>query len=253
MGCKFCWLTVTKQTKFQHTTIDEYGSQLDIVLNHAKQIDKDNSKNVRVNINLMSRGEALANKNIINNYPSFYNEMNTVAKKYDYAKTKINISTIMPSVVADRKLFDIFHHNPINLYYSLYSINDNFRKKWLPNAMPWRSALDKLWEFHDATNNTITFHFAIIENENDDIGEIKKMSEIIKNMNFKSTKFNLVRYNPHPSQQYKEPPIEKLNEIYDIFKSACNDNDIKTNKSRIVPRIGYDVFASCGMFYDNNL
>ena len=76
--------------------IDGYAKQLDTVLQHAKEIDLKNSKNVRVNINLMSRGEALANKNIINKYDVFHDEMNKIVKKYDYNEMKMNISTIMP-------------------------------------------------------------------------------------------------------------------------------------------------------------
>lgn len=253
MGCKFCWLTVTNQTDFRHTTINEYKEQLDLVLGHAKQIDKENSKSVRININLMSRGEAMANKFIIKQYDSFHKEMENVVKKYNYEKMKMNISTIMPTVIGDRKLVDIFHHNPVNIYYSLYSMNDEFRKKWLPNALPWQTALNKLHEYQNQTGNPVTFHFAIIENENDNISEIKKMTDIIRDMKFTNSKFNLVRYNPHPSQPYKEPSMERLNEIYHIFRSACNDRNILTNKSRIVPRVGYDVYASCGMFFDNSL
>lgn len=252
MKCKFCWLTVTNQNKFNHVTISEYGEQLDTILEYAKQIDKENSKNARVNINLMSRGEAMANKYIVNQYGSFYDEMHQIVKKHDYSKMKINISTIMPSVIANYKLIDIFHYHSTNLYYSLYSINDTFRKKWLPNALPWQIALNKLHEFQDATNNIITFHFAIIENENDDMNEIKRMANTIRDMKFKKTKLNLVRYNPHPIQEYKEPPLNKLNEIYHILQSACQDDAITTNKSRIVPRIGYDVYASCGMFYNTH-
>ena len=253
MACKFCWLTASKQTKFDHVSINQYVEQMNIVLKHAKEIDRESSQNVRVNINLMARGEALANKHIVNDYPTFYQQMESVVKEYNYAQTKINISTIMPTVIHNRSLVDIFRDNPVNLYYSLYSTNDKFRKKWLPNAMPWQLALNKLHDFQTKTNNIITFHFAIIDGENDDLAEIKEMANTIKDMKFGTTKYNLVRFNPHPSMQerYREPPIEKIEKIYDLLQSACNDANITTNKSRIVPRIGYDVYASCGMFVED--
>lgn len=77
------------------------------------------------------------------------------------------------------------------------------------------------------------------------------MAAEISRFKFSKTKFNLVRFNPHPSSNYTEPPVEKLNEIYNIIKSVCNYNQITTNKSRIVPRIGQDVYASCGMFFED--
>lgn len=250
MNCKFCWLTATNQTKFNHVSIDEYAFQLNKVLEYAKEIDKEKSKTVRININLMARGEPLANKYIINEYNSFDSKMRKIVSDYDYLETKINISTIMPKVIGNHNLTDIFGDKRVNLYYSLYSINDKFRKKWIPMSINWESALQKLYKFQRDTDNIITFHYAVIENENDDIEETKKMAQIIKDMNFKKTKFNLVRFNPHPSMQYKEPPFDKLKHIHEILQSVCNDAEIKTHKSRIVDRIGPDVYASCGMFCD---
>ncbi|AAV51016.1 putative Fe-S-cluster redox enzyme [Acanthamoeba polyphaga mimivirus] len=254
MACKFCWLTATNQTNFRHVSIEEYANQLDTVLSHGKEIDGENSRIVRVNINLMSRGEALANKNLVNNYDKFHKELQYIINKYDYSEMKMNVSTIMPKVVEHKKLIDIFGDRPVNIYYSLYSTNESFRKKWIPNSMRYEIALRKLREFQKETDNTIAFHFAVIEDENDNLSDVQSMAEIIRSMNFSKTKFNLVRFNPHPSMSnYKEPSVEKLEKIYEILQSVCNDETIKTNRSRIVPRIGQDVLASCGMFVDNDL
>lgn len=248
MACKFCWLTATNQTEFNHTNHDQYNDQLDTILNYSKTIDLENSQNIRINVNMMARGEALSNKYIINEYPLFYNNMCDITKKYNYQNTKINLSTIMPNTIKQRNLIDIFHDKPINIYYSLYSIKDKFRKEWLPNAMDWELALKKLHDFENLTNNPIAFHFAIIEGENDNLNEIKEMATIINNMKFKKTKFNIVRFNPHESLKYNEPSEEKLNEIYDILKSVAQDSNILTNKTRIVPRADIITKASCGVF-----
>ena len=61
----------------------------------------------------------------------------------------MNISTIMPYTIKDRSLCDIFGNTPVNLYYSLYSINEKFKQKWMPNAIPSLTALDKLQELID--------------------------------------------------------------------------------------------------------
>lgn len=91
---------------------------MDIVLNHSKQIDLDNSKNVLVNINLMSR-EALANKHLVKSYPTFYDEMEKDIKKYDHSQMKVNVSTIMPTVICGYQLIDNFQEKTVNIYYSL--------------------------------------------------------------------------------------------------------------------------------------
>lgn len=251
MGCKFCWLTASEQINFNHLPISVYVCQLNKILEHAVTIDKENSPNIRVNVNLMSRGEPMANKYIVNEYDTFHNEIENAIKKFNYGQMKMNISTIMPTTLTNRKLFDIFHDKPVNMYYSLYSVKDKFRKFWLPNAMDHELALDKLREYQEKTNNTITFHFALIEGQNDDPSDIDEMIKSIKERKFTQTKMNLVRFNPHPFTRYEEPSIEKLIEIHQKLQSACNDVNINTHKSRIVPRAGSDVYASCGMFYDD--
>lgn len=251
MGCKFCWLTASKQTTFNHVSNDLYAQQLDKILEHAKSIDNENSKNVRVNVNLMSRGEPLANKYLVNKYDDFFNNLNDVIKRYDYKEQKINISTIMPYTIEDRELIDIFRDNPAYLYYSMYSTDQQFRDEWIPNSLPWIYALDKLRNYQKHSDLPITIHFALIDKHNDDIDEVKRMAEMIDSYNFNKLKFNIVKFNPHPSMnKYKEASQEKQEEILKILKQIAKDEVIKTNKTRIVQRVGYDVYGSCGMFYE---
>ena len=135
MACKFCWLTASKQVTFEQVDIPTFVSQLEHVLNHAQTVDVDEEKrkNVRININMMSRGEALANKFIVNQYPNFYESLQNLIKEKGYGNMKMNISTIMPNTVRNHDLTDIFGSvgNNIyntNLYYSLYSVKDNSEK-----------------------------------------------------------------------------------------------------------------------------
>ena len=197
----------------------------------------------------MARGEALANKTIINDYSTFHKLMTDITKEYGYKETKINLSTIMPNTIADRNLIDIFKDSPVNIYYSLYSINPKFRDEWLPNAIPWEKSLNKLSTFQKLTNNPIAFHFAIIKDHNDDLDDIKRMTDALIKFDFNKTKFNIVRFNPPPNMsQYQEASEERINEIYTLLKSISKDDSIETNKTRIVPRADPIVRASCGMF-----
>ena len=253
MGCKFCWLSQQQQTAFKHVPIwgpGSYIDQLDTILQNSHK--NDINRDVRVNVNFMARGEPLANKNIITSWTELQSQINRlVTNTYTYSEVKYNISTIMPYTIANYKLYNIFENNPVNIYYSLYSINNKFKTEWMPNAIPWERALDKLSEFqnHSQTNpnNNIVFHGAFIKNVNDDEREVYNMAQEISKRGFKRTKFNLVRLNPHPHASFQEPDEAKLKILFNIMKTHMND-DTLNKKSTIIDRIGFDAYASCGTF-----
>ena len=60
MGCKFCWLTEQKQTSFSHVNVDDFTFQVKTVLENIKynkeEYNFNDNKNIRCNINFMSRG-----------------------------------------------------------------------------------------------------------------------------------------------------------------------------------------------------
>lgn len=254
MGCTFCWLTQSGQTQFDHVTIPEYELQLNTVLSKAPTII--NPKDVRINVNFMSRGEAMANKFVINNYKNLYDCLYNVVIRNGYDKMKMNVSSIYPNSLKGHKLEIVFKDRPVNFYYSIYSCNDSFRKKYVPNAVSVKYALDRLAclqeNHHD---NTVVFHCAFIKGANDDIKEVNKMANLIKSYNFKNTKFNLVRLNPYIKNGVpimEESSKETLKEIFDIMNNAVT-NKVPTQASRIVGRVGTDAFVSCGMFANTDI
>ena len=154
----------------------------------------------------------------------------------------MNVSTIIPNLLKDRSLVDIFQDRPAYIYYSLYSIDKKFRDHWMPNALDWRLALDKLKEYQEHSKIPITFHWAIIKNHNDDIQMVKETAKILKEYDF-DAKYSIVRYNAHENSNSEEADDERRNEIYSILSPIVKS-------SKIIPRVGYDVAASCGMFID---
>jgi len=78
------------------------------------------------------------------------------------------------------------------------------------------------------------------------------MVDEIDKTNFSKIKFNIVKFNPHPGQDNIEADEKTINQIYEKFKQVTKFNDLKYNTTRQVPRIGYDVFASCGMFIEDH-
>lgn len=292
MKCQFCWLTAQQQHDFTHVDIPTYQQQVATVLNsHIQQHESESRDKIRININLMSRGEALANKHIVSHYDQFYDSLHElVVRQLGYHSMKINLSTIMPYTIRDHTLSHIFKHKPVNLYYSLYSMSPAFRQKWIPNAISPTLALDKLKQLqtdyfthhtqqqlsqqHAETGSStpsyipgVNFHWSFIANENDNEGDIRHMLSELSRYNFTNNKFNLVRFNPHPSlakQGYHEPSEEKLTNLFNIIQQHMNHTsqhaasstsanyNNKWHPSRIIPRAGPDVYASCGMFIDDH-
>lgn len=247
MGCTMCHLTVTGQTSMYQINIPSYGFQLDTILKNIDNEPSQDKNKVRVNVNFMSRGDCMANRYIIKQYTELYDHLQEVSTKNGYGPIKMNLSSIYPYTLRPYKLSEIFKNRPVNFYYSIYSVDHEWKKKNMPNAMDTDFALNSLRELQENHSfNTVVFHCCFIKNSNDSIDSVKKMADKIKSYNFPRTKFNLVRYNP-PNNKSTETDIDKLNEIFEIMNDAVT-NKVDTQKSRIIQRIGPDVYASCGMF-----
>lgn len=258
MGCQMCFLTHNRDTSMKHVDIETYLLQIETVLEHYRKVtsvpsdlsaDQDTPEKERepladrCNINFMSKGDALANKYLLLQYPVLYEGMDRLCRRYGLY-VKPNISTIMPLTVRDRALYDIFQDYPAYLYYSLYSIDPAFRERWLPNALPYLDALDKLKIFQETRKDRpiITFHWSLIKGQNDQIDEAKKMAKILKSYDF-DAKLNIVRFNPHPNVSDQEADPSTIEEIFQILSDVF-END----QSYIVPRLDVKTKTPCGMF-----
>lgn len=255
MACRFCWLTQQKQTDFHHLKLRDYQTQLKALFNEIAPIpQKLPKKDIRINLNLMARGEPLANKNIIKKYPEFQKGLELETLNNGYKELKINLSTIMPYTVKNRSLESIFQYHPVAFYYSLYSMKPEFRQKWIPNAIEPQLALDKLKEYQELSNQQgkkfpITFHWTFIEGENDNPEDLEKLLDCLESYKFTDSKFNLVRYNRHPNLTENESPQYK--ELFEIVQKRINGEKLSKegyNPSQVVSRVGYEAYVSCGMF-----
>ena len=229
-----------KQTKFDNSLPIDYLSQASKVLKHYWQ---DEVKAKYVHYNFMARGEALANPNLLNNADSILYDLGKLATSFDpELSVKFNISTIMPKSLpmSLSKAFKIIHPT---VYYSLYSTRDEFRKKWMPQAMPLDQALEMLKDYQVISKKTIKIHHCFIEGENDSEGDVIDMIFKLQEHGLTdNTEFNLVRYNPYSPVQGKESSEEVINRNMGIIEHHM--------KAKIIPRVGVDVFASCGTFPD---
>lgn len=241
MACKFCWLTDTGQTSFRHASGVEIAEQLRKVIDEAK-----NTQYSRINVNFMARGEPLANKYVLYDYGDVHTRLQIECDVVD-KPMKVNISTIMPTTLANARLRDVFRDAQPHLYYSIYSVSSEFRKKWMPNAMDVERALENLRDYQEYSGLPITFHFALIDGENDSDESVRSVLSCIEKYRFVRTKYNVVRFNPPPSLagRYRESP--RVDSVFNLLRDAA----VETKNSRVVPRAGPDVFASCGMFYND--
>jgi 23S rRNA (adenine2503-C2)-methyltransferase len=233
-ACRFCHLTATRQTMMTPASPSDYESQAESVMQWYDTQDTAN----RVNFNFMARGEPLANPHVNGAWLSVYEPLKQLAEQRGL-DAKFNISTIMPE---DFDLYKMFGDTGAQLYYSLYSFDPEFRKRWLPKAIAPNIALDRLAEWQQKSGQLVTLHWAFIKGANDGLANLDRIAREVQSRGLE-VKFNLVRYNPYSERQGEEPDEQTLQQLFDFFQ-----HQLKHPSSRIVPRVGFDVKASCGMF-----
>lgn len=256
MACRMCHLTQTGQTDMTPADLAMYLLQANTVLDWYRD-NVPNKTATRVNFNFMARGEPLENSIFQDpdKFKELYNHLSAVASAHRM-KAKFNISTIYPKGYSQREEFleKMFgEYKNVVLYYSMYTVDPNKRARWLPKAIPALAALKVLSKYanNNSTYKRVVFHWALIEGVNDTGYDVRRSVEAITTADqrgwfgrqaFKNTKFNLVRYNPYSEAQSREPPPEEVEKLFEILHKGLGD------ESRVVPRVGYDVKASCGMF-----
>lgn len=238
-GCKFCHLTVTKQISFTDATIEDFMRQWRVIEEHYLASERPTQY---VHFNFMARGEPLANKYLLREGDQLLHRLGKAAK-YLGLKAKFNISTILPQTL-NQPLEDIFQYIHPTIYYSLYSINKSFRQKWMPGAMGLDDALYALKCYQAFSKKIVKIHHAFIQGENDSEGDVEDMCTLL-NQTGLIWEFNLVRYNPFSSEQGVETDPKRLGELLDLVTFYA------PGKVQMIPRVGRDVFASCGTFYND--
>lgn len=235
-GCKFCHLTATRQTKFEDVDWEGFEAQADTIFDHY---DADRPARY-MHYNFMARGEPLLNPWLREDSASVLTMLGSKATDRNLFP-KFNISTIMPKDAPrphrEQRLAEMFPIVTPTIYYSIYSVVDWWRDKWLPAAMPVDQALDELKEYQDLSKKLVKFHGAFIKGENDSDSDIQRMLDKIAKSGIQA-EFNVVRYNPFSSDQGEES-----DELARISSQIGKVMPVKT-----IPRVGFDVSASCGMF-----
>jgi 23S rRNA (adenine2503-C2)-methyltransferase len=264
-ACRFCHLTATGQTNDGIVPIAWLIQQANTVLGYYKiYVDQgETSYRREVKFDFMARGEPLLNDDIVYNFSALSRELHSLVRYLNFDNCVFHISTILPQDFNVKRLLPKSYLGPedsrenmfgtrhtVRLFYSLYSVNPVFRKKWLPKAHDITYAMLNLASFRQYYRNIhdVILHWAFIEGENDSDADVAAIIDHVEVFNLANKhnpiQVNIVRFNPPPGSAYKESPTHV------IEKHFCRLLDTIANHatSKIVQRVGEDVQASCGMF-----
>lgn len=239
-GCRMCHLTATGQTRLRDATFDELLEQAQLVLEHYRH----SAEPARtVHFNFMARGEPLASRVLLADADGLLGELSRRAVALGLRPRHL-ISTIYPRELADRPLEDVFVAHHPDLHYSIYSMSERFRRRWLPRALPADAALDRLTSWQRSTQKLVTLHHAYIAGENDAEGDVHAICDALEERRL-LTHISIVRYNPFdPARHGVEPSEDIIERNATIYRERLPNARVS-----VIPRVGYDVAASCGMFF----
>ena len=237
-ACRFCHLTATKQTRHEHATVDELVRQAKQVLDHYDQNAPPASI---VHYNFMARGEPLDNPNLLAGGEELMRRLAHEAQGRGLFPRAL-VSTIMPTSFAGKTLQEVFPVHHPEIYYSIYSMDSEFRRKWVPRALPAEESLSLLKEWQYLTNKIPKLHYCFIEGHNDRSEDINRICDAVSDFGLR-VNVNLIRYNSHSDEYGQEPALPVIQRNAQIFAER-----LPQARVQIVTRIGYDVNASCGMF-----
>lgn len=238
-GCRMCHLTATGQTRLRNVTHREFLDQADTVLDYYR---RETAPARSVHFNFMARGEPLANPILVEQADELLGDLAGRAVALGL-RPRYLVSTILPREFGDRALEDVFVTHHPEIYYSVYSMNEAFRRRWLPKALPADVALDRLAAWQRATYKIVKVHYAFIAGENDSEADVHAVCDALERRKLMAH-VNIVRYNPpDPARHGAEPPEDVIQRNADLFRTR-----LPYARVRVIPRVGFDVAASCGMF-----
>lgn len=238
-ACRMCHLTATGQTHARDATLDELLWQAETVLDHYL---KEAEPTRTVHFNFMARGEPLASRVLLGDADTVLGKLSTLAVGLGLRPRHL-ISTILPRSLEDRRLEDVFVVHHPEIHYSVYSMSERFRRRWLPKALPASDAMDRLAAWQRSSQKIVTLHHAYIAEENDGEGDVHAICDAVEERRL-MVHVNIVRYNPPDPLRHGVESADAMVER----NAALYRERLPNARVSVIPRVGYDVAASCGMF-----
>lgn len=234
-ACRFCHLTFTGQNQAEDATPWEIKEQARQVLDYYQETAPGAKV---VHFNFMARGEPLASRYIREWSQVLLPDLGELAQEYGLLP-RFLVSTILPEDL-ERSLPELFPITHPEIYYSLYSLREGFRRRWLPRAMDPEKALVLLTEWQRFAKKIVRIHYALIQGENDSQEDAKQVVAALRRHGLRAD-FTLVRYNPPSPRHGSESPA------YEAYAQFLREN-LEGVRVKTIERVGQDVAASCGMF-----
>lgn len=252
--CRFCHLTQTNQLMTNGATFRNYLDQTKSVLDISKDIvDQDKIRNVHVNF--MARGDLLNNQEFLSNPHRLITSLELLIRTYyPDAVAKFKLSTIFPrdtGPVGNQSplhFVDLFvesindlrelDNKDVEIYYSLYSLKESFRKKWIPKSISPNDVGNILRGTHDG----LRLHHALIAGQNDSEEDVRLIHQWLEEFDLE-VMVNIVRYNPFDDKSGVESSDEMRVQYIEWMKQSPRVKLVQEISFR-----GKDVYASCGMF-----
>lgn len=239
LACRFCHLTRTRQTSFDQAGFDDLVAQIEPVIAHHAATGEPAA---RMNVNFMARGEPLLNPTVTGRSREMLARFSEMAAAAGVPETVINLSSIMPREVSGLDLVEAFPGRGFRIFWSLYSVRPGFRKRWLPLAADPEETAARLADWQRRTGGEVVIHHALIAGENCSDADAEMNADLARRHGLKA-RMNLVRYNSADAGTGEEASDDRYDRALAAFERAA-----EIPGSRIVPRVGRDVFASCGTF-----
>lgn len=237
-ACRMCHLTATGQNFPRDADFEQIAEQARTVIDYYHSQPRAKA----VHFNFMARGEPLASKVLLEDSQELFLLLGEMAQESGLVP-RFLISTIMPETL-DKPLIELFPIVHPEIYYSLYSLRPEFRKRWLPRAMDPFEALSQLANWQAYTKKVVRIHHALIAGENDSVEDAGNIRAAVEGA-FLRADYTLVRYNP-PSEK---AGVESIN-YKEYAEALAGDNwlGVGLPRVKVIDRVGPDVAASCGMF-----
>lgn len=237
-ACRFCHLTSTAQIKGRDATVGEILEQGEKVLSYwASQVEAGRENPARiVHFNFMARGEPLQSQVMRTEGAAVMEGLFNLAKTH-----RLTPAVKLSTIGADLDLLATFPYEQPDFYYSLYSTDATFRRRWLPKAPAPEVFLERLAAWQEVTRKIPTIHHTLIAGENDSLEEAQAIAALVDSFGL-AVNVNFVRYNP-PTPKHGVEATDALEEHAAFYRSHW-----PLARVNIVKKVGFDVAASCGMF-----
>lgn len=255
-GCQMCWLTHNKGNSKspRNLTVAEILAQVRQA--YTSEVPQHLPKEHKLYVDFMAKGEPLANPHLLADGDKI---VDTLAQLFEGHTWRMNVSSILP------KKFLAFGHGQrppswllrpeVRLYWSWYSEDPDFRAEWLPASPRYT---DVLWDFMHSLadargDKTLNLHWALIRQPNtsqqprgensspSNLAELcQRLTELPQGLR---AKINLVHLNPPGGASWEEASPEVLKHWLQTLQQHP-----RVTSAMLKERVGFDVYASCGMF-----